>query len=39
VDNKPNSDFRQAVLGPVTDAEVMESIRLFGKQVIPYFHA
>jgi alkanesulfonate monooxygenase SsuD/methylene tetrahydromethanopterin reductase-like flavin-dependent oxidoreductase (luciferase family) len=26
-------------LGPVTDAEVMESIRLFGKQVIPYFHA
>ena len=26
-------------LGPVAHAEVMESIRLFGKQVIPYFHA
>ena len=24
-------------LGPVAHAEVMESIRLFGKQVIPYF--
>jgi alkanesulfonate monooxygenase SsuD/methylene tetrahydromethanopterin reductase-like flavin-dependent oxidoreductase (luciferase family) len=24
-------------LGPVSHAEVMESIRLFGKQVIPYF--
>ena len=26
-------------LGPVAHAEVMESIRLFGKQVIPYFRA
>jgi hypothetical protein len=24
-------------VGPVAHAEVMESIRLFGKQVIPYF--
>ena len=27
----------QAQFGPVAHAEVMESIRLFGKQVIPYF--
>jgi hypothetical protein len=26
-------------LGPVTHAEVMQSIRLFGTQVIPYFWA
>jgi hypothetical protein len=26
-------------LGPVAHTEVMESIRLFGQQVIPYFRA